>query len=303
MPQKWVNAIPFGSAHTLGTLNHGLESLSFYWFITLFGLKSSLVPLVPPGAPWRLPGPPGAPLTPGMSSWAIVSHPGSLWVIFDPSGVSNWGVSLLCIAVQCSAMLCFFCVFWAFLHLYVWFGLISSYLGPLNTENITWIQDGVIWFRPTSCTHFATFQHICYTPKFYPRPPKNYTDVSAVSVTFRNSAFGTSPSTRSPTWTSFRSGWHSLRWWAGLPATIAARRTETIWVGRALIGPWKAKLASVRCLWRISAGESQIYRFSLHKLGARNNARISVRRCKTEKWPLWQPWRNPRRCLAEWMRS
>ena len=29
------------------------------------------------------------PLTPGMSSWAIVSHPGSIWVIFDPAGVKN----------------------------------------------------------------------------------------------------------------------------------------------------------------------------------------------------------------------
>ena len=80
MPQKWVNTIPFGSGHTLGTLNHGLESL-FYCFITLFGLKSSLVP---PGAPWRLPGPPGAPLTPGMSSWPIVCHPGSLSNFFGP---------------------------------------------------------------------------------------------------------------------------------------------------------------------------------------------------------------------------
>ena len=122
IPQKWIRSIPFGKGNTLGTLNHGLESL-FYCFITLFGLKSSLVP---PGAPWRLPGPPGAPLTPGMSSWAIVSHPGSLWVIFDPSGVSNWGVSLLCIAVQCSAILCFFALFaffasfWAFLDFFLY---------------------------------------------------------------------------------------------------------------------------------------------------------------------------------------
>ena len=38
------------------------------------------------------PGPPGAPMTPGMASWAIVSHPGSEWVIFDPSGVDNSSV-------------------------------------------------------------------------------------------------------------------------------------------------------------------------------------------------------------------
>ena len=159
MPQNWINTIPFGSGHTLGTFNHGLEPL-FCCFITHFGVGSSLVA---PGAPWC---PPGTPLTPGMSSLAIHNHPGSLWVIFDPSGVSNWGVSLLCIAVQFCVFLCL-CNFLRFLGVFgffVWFGLISSYLGPLNTENITWIQNGVIWFRPTSCTHFATFQHItpCY---------------------------------------------------------------------------------------------------------------------------------------------
>ena len=99
MPQKWVNTIPFGSHHTLDTLNHGLESL-FYCFITHFGAGGSLDP---PGAPWRPPGPPGAPLTPGMSSWAIVSHPGSSWVIFDPSGVNNWGVYT---TVHCTALWC-----------------------------------------------------------------------------------------------------------------------------------------------------------------------------------------------------
>ena len=52
----------------------------------------SWTPRAPPGAPWRPPGPPGAPMTPGMSSWAIVSHPGSLLVIFDPSGVNNSSV-------------------------------------------------------------------------------------------------------------------------------------------------------------------------------------------------------------------
>ena len=72
MPQKWVRTIPHGSGHTLGTLNHGFGPL-YCCFITLFGAGSSLHP---PGAPWRPPGPPGGPLTPGMSSWAIVSHPG-----------------------------------------------------------------------------------------------------------------------------------------------------------------------------------------------------------------------------------
>ena len=82
MPQKWVNTIPFGSGHTLGTLNHDLGPL-FCCFISFFGAGGSLDP------PWRPPAPPGAPMTSGMSSWVIVSHSGSLWVIFDPSGVNN----------------------------------------------------------------------------------------------------------------------------------------------------------------------------------------------------------------------
>ena len=57
-------------------------------FYHSFWRRSSLDPalwrhLVPIGA---TSGPPGAPMTPGMSSWAIVSHPGSL---FDPSGLNN----------------------------------------------------------------------------------------------------------------------------------------------------------------------------------------------------------------------
>ena len=88
MSHKWVNTTPFGSGHTLGTLNHDLGPL-FCCFISLFGAGGSLDP---PGAPWRPPGPPGAPMTPGMSSWVIVSHSGSLWVIFDPSGVNNSSV-------------------------------------------------------------------------------------------------------------------------------------------------------------------------------------------------------------------
>ena len=63
-------------------------------FYHSFWRLGTLDPLAPPSAPWRPPGPPGAPMTPGMSSWAIVSHPGSLLVIFDPSGVNNSSVSL-----------------------------------------------------------------------------------------------------------------------------------------------------------------------------------------------------------------
>ena len=85
MSQKWVRTKPHGPGHTLGTLNHGFGPL-FCCFITLFGAGSSFRPL---GAPWRPPGPPGGPLTPGMSSWAIVSHPGPYTVIFDPSGMND----------------------------------------------------------------------------------------------------------------------------------------------------------------------------------------------------------------------
>ena len=97
MPHKWVNTIPFGSGHTLGTLNHGLGPL-FCCFITHFGVGSSLVAS---GAPWCPPGPPGTPLAPGMSSLAIHNHPGSLWVLFDPSGVNN---SSVCTSIHCTAL-------------------------------------------------------------------------------------------------------------------------------------------------------------------------------------------------------
>ena len=69
----------------MGTLNHGLGPL-FCCFITLFGAGGTLDL---PGASLETH---GAPMTPGMSSWAIVSHPGSLLVIFDPSGVNNSSV-------------------------------------------------------------------------------------------------------------------------------------------------------------------------------------------------------------------
>ena len=125
-----MRTIPFGSGHTLGTLKHGLESL-FYCFITIFGVGGSLAP---PGAPWCPPGPPGAPLTPGMSSWTIVSHPGSLWVIFDPSGVNNSSVysTVHCTALWCtlvyfggqakkyleSNFLIFFCMIWSYIIIF-----------------------------------------------------------------------------------------------------------------------------------------------------------------------------------------
>ena len=50
-----------------------------------------------------------------------------------------------------------FWLFFVFLFVFVWFGLISSYLGPLNTENITWNKMGVIWFRQISFWDIATY--------------------------------------------------------------------------------------------------------------------------------------------------
>ena len=57
MPQKWVNTIPFGSGHTLGTLNYDLGPL-FCCFITLFDAGGILDP---PGAPWCPLAPPWTP--------------------------------------------------------------------------------------------------------------------------------------------------------------------------------------------------------------------------------------------------
>ena len=48
-------------------------------------------------------------------------------------------------------------------YFFVWFGLISSYFGPLNTENITWVQNGLIWFRLLSCMHVVTPCYISLT--------------------------------------------------------------------------------------------------------------------------------------------
>ena len=85
MLQKWRRTIPFGSGHTLGTLNHGLGSL-FCCFITLFGVRGSQDP---PGAPWCPLAPPWTPWCPhdpwyvilghSQSSWAIISHIWPIW--------------------------------------------------------------------------------------------------------------------------------------------------------------------------------------------------------------------------------
>ena len=79
MPQKWVNTIPFGSQHTLGTLNHGLGSL-FCCFITLFGAGGILDP---PGTPWCPLAPPWTPWCPHDPWYVILGHSQSSWVIMS----------------------------------------------------------------------------------------------------------------------------------------------------------------------------------------------------------------------------
>ena len=86
MPQKWVNNIPFGSGHTLGTLNYDLGPL-FCCFISLFGARGSLdppsapwCPLAPPWTPWCPPDPWYVILGHSQSSWVIMSH---LWPIWN----------------------------------------------------------------------------------------------------------------------------------------------------------------------------------------------------------------------------
>ena len=79
IPHKWVNTIPFGSGHTLGTLNHGLGSL-LCCFITLFGARGSLDP---PGAPWCPLAPPWTPWCPHDPWYVILGHSQSSWVIMS----------------------------------------------------------------------------------------------------------------------------------------------------------------------------------------------------------------------------
>ena len=79
IPQKWVNTIPFGSGHTLGTLNYDLGPL-FCSFITLFGAGGILDP---PGAPWCPLAPPWTPWCPQDPWYVILGHSQSFWVIMS----------------------------------------------------------------------------------------------------------------------------------------------------------------------------------------------------------------------------
>ena len=70
MPHKWIRTIPFGSGHTLGTLNHGLGPF-FCCFISLFGVRGTLNP---PGGPWRPLAPPWTPCCPHDPWYVMLGH-------------------------------------------------------------------------------------------------------------------------------------------------------------------------------------------------------------------------------------
>ena len=186
MPQKWTNTIPFGSGHTLGTFKHGLEPL-YCCFITYF-----VSSLDPPSKPWRPPGPPRTSLTPHTLFLAVLNHSGSLWLIFEPLGVSNWGVRLQCILGDFSPKVPQF--FSSTVDLY------STLPGPIQydfgcqlpclilslcrgrVESIKktcnmQIFSNKAWFCKTMCSS-KLFTSTC---KYY------FTDISVVSVTFHNS--------------------------------------------------------------------------------------------------------------------
>ena len=109
MPQKWINTIPLGSEHTLGTLNHGLEPL-FCCFITHFGVGSSLVA---PSTPWCPLTPPWTPLEP---PWPLVCHPLPYSIILGHYGSylshSEWVIEAITTLQQCcvSCVSCVSCV-------------------------------------------------------------------------------------------------------------------------------------------------------------------------------------------------
>ena len=79
MHQKWIRTIPFGSGHTLGTLNHGLGPL-FCCFITLFGAGGTPDP---PEAPWCPLDPPWTPWCPNDPWYVILGNIQSPWVIMS----------------------------------------------------------------------------------------------------------------------------------------------------------------------------------------------------------------------------
>ena len=78
-------------------------------------------------------------MTPGMSSWVIVSHPGWLWVIFDPSGVDNSSVYTAVRPYPPSTLLYYISL------LLGWWNIVQNG-DPLYGEvNRNWVSGGHIW--------------------------------------------------------------------------------------------------------------------------------------------------------------
>ena len=109
MPQNWISTIPFGSGHTLVTLNYDLEP-SLCCFITHFSVGSSLVA---PSTPW-------CPLTPPRTSleplWPLLCHPLPYSIILVHHGSylshSEWVIEAITTLQQCcvSCVSCVSCV-------------------------------------------------------------------------------------------------------------------------------------------------------------------------------------------------
>ena len=177
---------------------------------------------------------------------------------------------------------------------------------PTQLQSCQWPGSTAVWqSTPPSTTWPSLLTGNSWKTKLFPFLQVQsllpvWQRISSSSRT--TSASGTSPTAKSPTWMYFQSWCHSPKWWEELLATIAGRQTETICPGRALSGFWEARSALVRWLWRISAGKSRGYRFSLHKQRDWTIAWICVRRCKTEQWRLWGARTNLRKCLTEWLR-
>ena len=78
MPQKWIRTIHHGSGHALGTLNHGLGQL-FCCFITFLAPGVASTPLAPPWNPCLPPDSSFVILGHSQSSWVIMSHIWPIW--------------------------------------------------------------------------------------------------------------------------------------------------------------------------------------------------------------------------------
>ena len=61
----------------------------------------------------------------------------------------------LVVLVVFVVVFCFFCMIWSYIIIF------SPPEHRKHHLNLKW-GDLIFWFRPTSCTHFATFQHMCW---------------------------------------------------------------------------------------------------------------------------------------------